>query len=668
MAGAAPESWAPGLVLEDRYRLERAVGSGGFSTVFEATHLVLGIRVAIKVLRFPEGDDTERRGEFLAAFTDEARLLTRLRHENVVRTLDQGIASPEGRATPYLVLEWCGDRSLKQHLEGRGALPIQDALAIVLGIADGAAHAHEIGVAHRDIKPQNVMLAPSSDGRLVPRLIDFGIGKLFDAGDLGGSGATVTRSGAAPFTPAYAAPEQIAGARTGPWTDVHAIGLLLVEMLTGKAPYSVPGSSGLGPVDPARPSPRAFGVDAGELEPIIARAVAIRPADRYANAGELAAALRRAAGSKAVSSRPASRAESAPPALGDATEQPISQTLPAPEGAIGAAPSGRRRTVMLAALGVAGASAIAALAYFARDPAVATEPPPPSAGATAQAATASPTPAASSSAAPVRTARPLSEMTIDELEARVKKSGLRVTAKQGRSKKPADYMITYEHQDKTAYAYLIELQMPAELPKEQYAISMLPTIKQWVDLDRAQSQGLVYGILGNWVLCIAGFDAATTAKAFDALAEGFELEARGDSFSGPDPATVPKDSRVLWRAEKLEKMTWAELDLRIRATGAGAASKESAAGFWFSVELGGKKGDVELIAKRVNEPGPPSAPPKPTWEARLASLRARRIPFAYVEDEKVVALSSGQGEIGSADFFKKVFDGLKLEPKAEPGP
>src|SRR5262249_43443060 len=146
---------------------------------------------------------------------------------------------------------------------------------------------------HRDLKPSNVMLARRADGKLVPRIIDFGIAKVFEPGEGTTSGNTLTGTQRR-FTPAYAAPEQLAGVRTGPWTDVHAIALLFCEIVTGKMPYGA-GKNVLGAIDPERPTPKRLGVDVGAFEEVLARAMALRPTDRHRDAGELLKALRRAA-------------------------------------------------------------------------------------------------------------------------------------------------------------------------------------------------------------------------------------------------------------------------------------------------------------------------------------------------------------------------------------
>ncbi|MGZ3456396.1 MAG: protein kinase domain-containing protein [Polyangiales bacterium] len=284
-----------GQILDGRYRVDHPVGEGGFATVYAGLHLTLGVRVAIKALHLEglEGADPEREADQFADFIDEGKLVTRLRHDHIVRTLDQGIWRPAGggRAIPYLVLEWCGEESLEGRLRRDAKMSLAEAYAIVHAVTLAMAHAHESSVVHRDIKPANVMLARGPGGELVPRVIDFGIAKVFEdrAPD---SAPTVTRS-AGKVTPAYAAPEQLAGMRSGPFTDVHAIGLLFYELATGRKPFAQ--GTALGNIDPDRPTPARVGVDVGAFEPVIAKAVALRPADRHPDARALARALEAAA-------------------------------------------------------------------------------------------------------------------------------------------------------------------------------------------------------------------------------------------------------------------------------------------------------------------------------------------------------------------------------------
>jgi serine/threonine protein kinase len=282
-----------GSVLDARYRIERVVGAGGSAMVYAATDVIFGDPVAVKVLRPLEGVSEERHADALAQLEAEAKLLVRLDHPGIVRTLGQGTVA----GLPYLVVEWCSAGSLKDMLAGRersgyAAMSVAEAWPLMRDATRAIAHAHEAGVLHRDIKPANLMLV-TGGGKWSARVIDFGIGRLYEA-TASRTGETSTRSRPA-FTPAYASPEQIAGLRSGPWTDVHALALVFVEMLVGDMPYARSASAFVGAVAAERPTPATFGVDAGAFEPVLARALALRRDQRFASAGELAEAFERAA-------------------------------------------------------------------------------------------------------------------------------------------------------------------------------------------------------------------------------------------------------------------------------------------------------------------------------------------------------------------------------------
>ncbi|NUP07603.1 MAG: protein kinase [Polyangiaceae bacterium] len=283
-----------GKLVEGRYRFDKKVGEGGFGVVYQGFHLALGVQVAIKVLRYPDDANAAARAGLLSQFLAEAQLLPRLRHPNIVSALDVGSFRLENEETPvaFLVLEWCGSETLKTDLRarrGRGGRSVDEAYRIARPIIDAIAHAHERGFVHRDIKPANVMLVPSPDG-VSPRVIDFGIAKPTPPADAAGSGTTGTHSDHRAFSLPYAAPEQIAATRTGPWTDVHALALVLTELLVDQAPYGE-GDVALGVIDPKRPTPAAFGVEVGPWEAVLSRALSLRPNERFKDARALLEAL-----------------------------------------------------------------------------------------------------------------------------------------------------------------------------------------------------------------------------------------------------------------------------------------------------------------------------------------------------------------------------------------
>lgn len=277
-----------GTLFEGKYRLDRLVAEGGSGFVYAGHHLLLDAPIAIKVLKPADGD--VEWPDRMAFFLEEARTLAKLQHPNVVDVLDVGTRHVDGvdHPVPWMVLEWLEGETLRDAL-GERRTPAE-CLALLAPMLEAIAEAHDRGIVHRDIKPSNVMLAKR--GAII---LDFGIAKIMTRGDGGDtpSGDTATSSFARSFTRASAAPEQLSGARTGPWTDVFALALLLTEMLTGRAPFSATDRNTHfeAVFDLRRPTPAAFGVDAGAWEPILAAALAVHPKDRPRNARALLRAL-----------------------------------------------------------------------------------------------------------------------------------------------------------------------------------------------------------------------------------------------------------------------------------------------------------------------------------------------------------------------------------------
>jgi serine/threonine-protein kinase len=285
-----------GTVFEGRFEIEREIAEGGFAVVYRARHLALDRPVALKVLKTPRGHGDATRAEFQDRFAAEAKTIARLKHPHIVDVYDFAISPmPNGDNAPWMALEWLEGETLatlllRRRNEAAGGLPPGAALDLFRPVLQALAFAHTQGIVHRDIKPANIMVL---EGEPKPSLqvLDFGIAKIVDAGQPAGSGDTRTDSLPA-FTPSYAAPEQVSYSRTGPWTDVHALGLILTELLTNAPPYA---DSDAHLFEQAmateRPTPRTKGHDVGALEPIIAKALALSPRERWCDAGELLAAL-----------------------------------------------------------------------------------------------------------------------------------------------------------------------------------------------------------------------------------------------------------------------------------------------------------------------------------------------------------------------------------------
>jgi serine/threonine protein kinase len=286
-----------GQILERKYIVERCVAEGGFGVVYAGRHAVLDAPIAIKVHRRTPGATPEMWAEAIARFLTEAKTVAKLRHAAVVNVLDAGVSPLPGQAdwVPWMVMEWLDGETLEDHLRARRDTPGRapaDALALLRPVFEALAAAHAAGIAHRDIKGSNVMLVPGPRGPSA-RVLDFGIAKLIREQDQAPSGHTQTSANMRAFSPGSASPEQVAGTRTGPWTDVHALALLLVELVTHRPPYVGQELQDYfaAVFDPVRPTPAKVGVDVGAWEPVLVRALALKPGERYADASAFLAAL-----------------------------------------------------------------------------------------------------------------------------------------------------------------------------------------------------------------------------------------------------------------------------------------------------------------------------------------------------------------------------------------
>ncbi len=331
-----------------RYRLDEQLSAGGTAHVWRAHDEQLDRTVAVKLLHphlLP--DETSRLR--LAA---EARAAASLSHPAIVAVYD---VSTEAEA-PAIVMELVEGESLAARLRRTGPMDPHEAAPLLAQVAEAQYHAHRRGIVHRDVKPGNILVEDRS-GRA--RLIDFGIAHSLERGT-----AALTQTGTSLGTPVYMAPEQLAGERVGPRTDLWGLGAVMYEVLTGRPPYD-----GRTPLALARQQLAGPPSMEGLPPPLAALAtacLAARVEDRPLHAGALAAALR------------AWLAGDAGPALAAARSQP-SRTAPSPErdtppavavvDQAPAAPARRRGGVMLAALAVAIASlaVLTAMALGLRD-------------------------------------------------------------------------------------------------------------------------------------------------------------------------------------------------------------------------------------------------------------------------------------------------------------
>jgi serine/threonine-protein kinase len=208
-----------GETFADRYELTELVGTGGMSSVYKAHDTLLERNVALKILHDHYADDDE----FVERFKREARMAAQLSHPNIVTVIDRGQAA--GRQ--FIVFEYIDGENLKERLVRAGRLPVEEALDLGLEIAHGLAYAHQYGLVHRDVKPQNVLL--NGDGRA--KVTDFGIARSLDVEH------GVTQTGTVLGTSNYIAPEQASGQHVDAQTDVYSLGVVLYELLAGDVPF-----------------------------------------------------------------------------------------------------------------------------------------------------------------------------------------------------------------------------------------------------------------------------------------------------------------------------------------------------------------------------------------------------------------------------------------------
>ncbi len=218
----------PAGAVVSEYRIERLIGEGSFGKVYAAVHPVIGKFAAVKVLSV----EYAHKPQFVSRFVEEARAVNLIRHRNIVDIFGFG-SLPDGR--PYFVMELLEGLPLGDYLKQRGRMPIGEAIPVLRKVARALGAAHAAGIAHRDLKPDNVFLTFDEDGICFPKLLDFGIAKLMGSSAAGHRTATGTPMG----TPLYMSPEQCKGENVDHRTDIYAFGMVVHEVLTGRLPFDV---------------------------------------------------------------------------------------------------------------------------------------------------------------------------------------------------------------------------------------------------------------------------------------------------------------------------------------------------------------------------------------------------------------------------------------------
>ncbi|MEO8177559.1 MAG: serine/threonine-protein kinase [Deltaproteobacteria bacterium] len=268
-----------------RYRIDSVLGSGGMGVVYAATHLELGVPLALKILHPSLTGSPEAR----ARFCIEARAGAALHSPHTLRIYDAGLLGSE---ECFIVMERLEGRNLLQLLRAEGPLPVDVAVNYVLQACTGLAEAHALGIVHRDIKPENLFLAQQGGGAPLIKLMDFGVAR-WRRTEVRGQRITNPHSNVG--SPCYQAPEQMqSAASVDERCDIWALGLVLFELLAGYCPFesdSIPETCWKVLQGPRPSLSAARNIDPG-LERVFQRCVALDPAQRFRSVSHLAAALR----------------------------------------------------------------------------------------------------------------------------------------------------------------------------------------------------------------------------------------------------------------------------------------------------------------------------------------------------------------------------------------
>jgi beta-lactam-binding protein with PASTA domain/predicted Ser/Thr protein kinase len=304
-----------GQLLDGRYRVTSSIAHGGMATVYLGVDTRLDRTVAIKIMHADLAADED----FAARFVREARSVAQLSHPNVVAVYDQG--ADGGHL--YLAMEYVPGRTLRQLLNERGKLTARESLDIIESVLAGLAAAHQAGIVHRDVKPENVLLA--EDGRV--KVADFGLARSM-------SGTNHTKTGVLMGTVAYLAPEQVTGNASDAGCDVYAVGVMLFELLAGQQPHT--GESALAVaykhVNETVPAPSSLRPGLPHaLDALVALATSRDPGLRPADAGQFLSTVRGVRRGLPIPW---------PPAVPPGGTQPVApgDLLPAPAGPMPPAP------------------------------------------------------------------------------------------------------------------------------------------------------------------------------------------------------------------------------------------------------------------------------------------------------------------------------------------
>ena len=359
-----------GQMVCDRYRVHEVLGEGGFAVVYRAHDLKLSGDIALKILA-PEQSDEK---DFLQRFQQEVKLIRQLRHHNTIKLFDAGTTEA---GYPYLAMEFFEGEALDHILATQGPMSVDRVVRIITQVLKSLSEAHSTGIVHRDIKPGNIKIGDLDGEEDYVKLLDFGTAKPLEPE----MARVKTRTGMLICTPSYAAPELFRGEQAVPASDLYALGLIMVEMLTGQTVvtghkiYDI-AAAHMGP----QPIPLPPKVSQSLLVGVITKATAKPLGERYGSAKEMLDDLKRIEhqillrnSGQVAAYQPPPNQHLAPPPVGPPPQVPRTAEEPQPFQRQPFAPSpmpepapnqtSARWPLALVALLVVAAAAVAAI-YF----------------------------------------------------------------------------------------------------------------------------------------------------------------------------------------------------------------------------------------------------------------------------------------------------------------
>lgn len=277
-------------VLAERYRIKRRIGEGGMGVVYEAEHVVLEKRVALKVL----SPDLSHKKELVERFLREAKAASRIGHENIVDITD---FNRTNSGIVFFAMEYLDGKDLATVIEDQDCISWERAKNIIIQICRALSAAHAKGIIHRDLKPENIFLIEHGGRKDFVKVVDFGIAKITGLGE---EGRKLTKTGMIFGTPDYMSPEQASGKKPDHRIDIYALGVILYEMLTGRVPFEADSFMGILTKhmfeEPKLPSERRPDLPAFEIprdvESLIMKAMSKDRESRFHSMSEFAAAIK----------------------------------------------------------------------------------------------------------------------------------------------------------------------------------------------------------------------------------------------------------------------------------------------------------------------------------------------------------------------------------------